>query len=376
MRVGIVISNYRRYGGLERMSGEWARGLAARGHGVTVFAQTFEPGEGDEAIEFIPVGGAQSPIALRAATFPPAATRTVRRNPRDLIVSFGYGVLDPCVVRLPGAHRPWWEIASRIAPPTSWEGLRRRMNPHHRIVLALERRLLGAGMPLAVLAAAEGAANDIKRLYPRVAPVVEIVPDGVALDSFTFDEEARNALRASWGVGERAVVLTVATEVRRKGIENLFSALVGIERDDVLLVVAGTASRDEVARAASELGVAARVRVAGFVADIAAAYSAADLLVFPTLYDHWGLPVVESLACGTPVAASAHAGAAQAIDDGRTGVLIRDPADPSDIAGAITRGLKLEASREDCRAAAEPFGWPRVVDLVEKRLLAILERTR
>ncbi|MCA1833942.1 MAG: glycosyltransferase family 4 protein [Actinomycetota bacterium] len=376
MRIGVVISTYRRWGGLERVSGEWARGLAARGHDLTVFSQTAEPGPGDEPITFVPVGGMRSPIAARAATFPRAVTKSVRRASLDLVVSFGCSVLIPAVVRLHGAHAPWWEIANRNVPATSVEGLRRRLNPHHRVILKLERRVLGSGLPLAVLAAADVAAADIKRFYPRSAPLVEVVPDGIDLESFAFDPAGRESLRTAWNATDSFVVLTVATEVRRKGLDTLFRAFRRVmrERSDAVLVIAGTANRDAVANLAREFGIEAHVRVAGFVPDIAAAYSAADLLAFPTIYEHWGLPIVESLACGTPVVASALAGASQGIEDGRTGFLIRDPFDESDVATSVLRGLRLDIARDECRATVEPMAWPRVLDLVEKALIRARER--
>jgi glycosyltransferase involved in cell wall biosynthesis len=148
------------------------------------------------------------------------------------------------------------------------------------------------------------------------------------------------------------------------------------ERADALLVIAGTAPRAEIARAAAHAGIASRVRLAGFVDDIVAAYSAADLFVFPTLYDHWGLPIVEALACKTRVVASAAAGASQAIDDGRTGVLVHDARDDEAVAQAMAVGSTLAPVDDDFTAGVSRYAWPNVVDLVEKKLLAVVGRAR
>jgi glycosyltransferase involved in cell wall biosynthesis len=379
VRIGIVISTYRRWGGLERVSGEWARGLAGRGHDVSVYAQTFEPGPGDDSIAFVRTGGLRSPIAARAATFPRAATRAVRAADLDLVVSFGCSVLIPAVVRLHGAHAPWWELANRQIPAASFEGIRRRLNPHHRVILALERRVLGTGLPLVVLTAADLAAADIKRFYPATRDKVRVVPDGINLEEFTFDPESRAHLRSRWGAeGKTRVLLTVATEIRRKGLDLLLQAFATVSRDspNSLLVIAGTVDRAALSRLAERFEVQDRVRAAGFVPDISAAYSAADLLVFPSIYEHWGLPIVEALACGTPVVASALAGASQAIEDGRTGRLIHDPFDAGEITARLVEASDLRATREECRASVEHMAWPRVIDLVEKSLIAARESAK
>lgn len=368
MRVGIAISRYRRSGGLERVSGEWARGLASRGHDVTVFTQLVEPSPGDDQIRFVRVGGLHSPIAARAATFPRRATKAARRAGLDAVISFGCTVLlRGTIVRLPGAHRPWWDLANALDPPTTYPGLRRRLNPHHRIVLAWENRVLTPRIARAVLAASEIAADDIMRLYPGIASRVLVVPDGIDPAAFAFDPAKREAMRSAWDASDAFVVLTVATEVRRKGIASLLEAFthVLLQRRDALLVVAGTAPQAEVERLAAERGLSHRVRAVGFVPDVAAAYAAADLFVFPTLFDPWGLPVVEALACGTPVACSIDAGSSQVVAPGENGLLIDSAADALALAHTIVGAAALPLDRERNRASVERLAWPKIVDLVE-----------
>jgi len=372
VRIGIAISRYARSGGLERVSGEWARGLASRGHEVTVFAQQVEEGPGDDAVRFVHVGGMHSPIAARAATYPFAVTRAIREASPDVVIAFGNAVLLPdVIVRLHGAHRPWWELANSLAPWDSYEGARRRLNPHHRIVLALEKRILTPRIARAVLAASDQAAADIRRLYPAIADRVRVVPDGIDLDAFHFDPTAREATRRAWRADDSFVVLTVATEVRRKGIATLLDAFVlfSSERPDAVLVVAGSAPRAEIERLAAARGISDRVRMPGFVPDIAAAYGAADLFVFPTIFDPWGLPVVEALACGTPVVTSKAAGSSQVIVPSENGLLTEQFADAASIAAAMREASGIAAGRERIRSSVAHLSWPRVIDDVDSLLI-------
>jgi len=370
VKLGIVISTYATHGGLERVAVEYARGLRDRGHQITVYAQEVFSTEDDHGIAFEHVGGFRGNKALRAFTFPRLATRAVRRARLDNLLSFGSSVFGPAVMRLPGCHRSWWEVATSEWPVTTVDGIRRRLNPHHYVTLRNDARVLGAGLPRAVLAAGGWAAGDIQRFYPAVAEKVSILPDGVNLDEFSPDPSGGKRYRDEWNVEEGPLLFTVATELRRKGLDSLFAAfrLVRAELPNAVLVVGGRTPAEDVRALAVQHKVQAGVRAIGFIEDMRAAYSAADVLVFPTRFDPWGLPIVESLACGTPVAASARAGASQVIQLGRTGTTIADPADPKLVALAAVAALSLRRDPEVLRASVEHLAWPKVVADLEEVL--------
>lgn len=374
MRIGIVISSYHTAGGLERVAVEYARGLSARGHEVTVFAQSVKREPADDPVRFERVGGWKTQSALRAAAFPVAATRAVEGARLDTVLAFGSVVTVPAVLRTPGCHRSWWELANREWPATTVDGLRRRANPHHRIVLFWDARVLGAGLPKAVLAAGRWAAEEIGRFYPAVARAVEVLPDGVNLEEFSFDAAGRAYERDHWDAAEGPLLFTLATELRRKGLGTLFEAfrLVRERIPTARMVVGGRVPSGDVRALAVHHRVEGAVRAVGFLRELRAAYSAADVLVFPTRFDPWGLPVIEALACGTPVAVSARAGAAGVVGEGETGALIGDPADPAEVAAAAVRALDLEADREAVRASVAHLAWRNVVGDLER----VLERTR
>lgn len=373
MNLAIVISRYHRGAGLERVAVEYARGLRARGHDITVFARDVTVEADDEPIRFTHVP-APGQIALRAATFPLAASRAVARaEPFDNIIAFGSVMTMPAVVRAPGVHRSWFEFANREWPVGSVAGVKRRLNPHHRIVLGWDRYVLGGGRARAVLAAGAWQADDIRRFYPKVADRVQVLADGVNLDEFAFDAEVRARRRANWGVGDVPVVLAVVTEIRRKGIGGLFDAFAHILRREprARLVVASTAPADQVRALAHQAGVTEALGPVGFVPDMRAAYAASDLLLFPTRFDTWGLPVVEALACGTPVVVSARAGAATVVRPGESGAVVIDPTDPHAVAEAALEVLARRWDRDALRAAVEHLSWDRIVGQLD----AIVEAT-
>ena len=124
---------------------------------------------------------------------------------------------------------------------------------------------------------------------------------------------------------------------------------------------------------AGRLGLADAVRFLGYVppADLPALYSAADLFVFPSLYEGFGLPALEALACGTPVVTSSVSALPEVVGDAALQV---DPLDVEALAEAMERLLRDDGLRADLRERglrrAEEFSWERTA----RQTLAVYER--
>lgn len=113
----------------------------------------------------------------------------------------------------------------------------------------------------------------------------------------------------------------------------------------LLLVGSVSAPQREAMRARLRyLGILDRVRITGFVADgvLPALYSAADALLFPSLYEGFGLPILEAMACGTPVLTST-GGSCPEVAGGQA--VIVDPLDVQAIAAGIGDTLAMTESR-------------------------------
>ncbi len=139
----------------------------------------------------------------------------------------------------------------------------------------------------------------------------------------------------------RPVVLVVGRLEPRKGILPLLTALAPMTDVPWSLVVIGRGEQEpELKAAADRLGLTDRVSWPGWVdyGDLGAHIRAADVLAFPTLEDTWGMVAPESMALGTPVACSVHAGASEVITDGVDGVLV-DPLAPAAMAATLRRML-------------------------------------
>jgi glycosyltransferase involved in cell wall biosynthesis len=193
----------------------------------------------------------------------------------------------------------------------------------------------------AVVALSDFTKVEVEGLLDVPASRIRVVPNGV------------DALFSPDGpVAEGDYVLAVATLEPRK---NLARALEAARRAGVELRVVG----------AEGWGGVAVPGWAGFVSDeeLARLYRGARCVVYPSLYEGFGLPIVEAMACGTPVLTSR--GGATEETAGGAAVLV-DPLDPASIAG----GIREAARRRDelvpkGRERASAFTWARTADAVE-----------
>lgn len=142
----------------------------------------------------------------------------------------------------------------------------------------------------------------------------------------------------------------------------LLDALARIEDNELELILTGlTFGRlDEIMTHAAKRGLDGRVRHLGLVSDAAlpALYRAATMLVFPSLYEGFGVPPLEAMACGCPVASSLVASLAEVCGDAAAAL---DPADSEQMAATIQRVLEDSGLRARMRdaglAQASRFSW-------------------
>jgi glycosyltransferase involved in cell wall biosynthesis len=218
-----------------------------------------------------------------------------------------------------------------------------------------------------VIADSEATRRDVVELLGAAPDMVRVVPLGCDPRFTPGDAEAaRRTVAAELGI-EAPFVLHVGTVEPRKNLPGLISAFGQARRTRRLpqvLVLAGAPGwgvEPVRARIAAE-GLADVVRLTGPVseAQLLALYRAADLFAFPSLYEGFGLPVVEAMACGTPVVTANVAALPEVAGDA---ALTVDPRDETALAEALDRGLNDLELRARLRAAgparAAAFTWER-----------------
>jgi glycosyltransferase involved in cell wall biosynthesis len=188
---------------------------------------------------------------------------------------------------------------------------------------------------------------------------VHVIPPAIDLERFTPGE--RGTARQRLGLGPGPVVVTVRRLVGRMGIEDLLEAwrgVITVVPDAQLVVVGEGPRRSQLELIASDLG--RSVRFSGRVSDeeLVEHYRAADLSVVPSVaLEGFGLIVLESLACGTPVVVTTVGGLPEAVE-GLEPTLLVPPRDPEALGACVAdvlTGHRDAPSPEACRVYAEQF---------------------
>jgi glycosyltransferase involved in cell wall biosynthesis len=179
----------------------------------------------------------------------------------------------------------------------------------------------------------------------------------------------REELRASFGMNG-ATLAFAGRLTAQKALEVALEALAHV--DDVTLLIAGEGDRrGQLEAKTAELGLGSRVRFLGAVPRerILELFRAADATVLSSSWENFPHTVVESLAAGTPVLATATGGVAEVVRDGENGLLVPS-GDPDALAAAIRRFMSDDELRARLRDAASPS----VMQYAPERLFARLER--
>jgi glycosyltransferase involved in cell wall biosynthesis len=278
---------------------------------------------------------------------------------------------------LPGmAARAGCDLVHSLASTAPLRGPFARVTTIHdlnyKLVPDAHFGLLRLGMGVLVPAAArrshrivvdaQSTAVDVQRHLGIAPERIDVVPLGVGQQpSGAPTPEAE--LRARLGLGERPILLTVSAKRPHKNLARLLDAHALIDpAQRPLLVLPGYATPHEaelIAHAAT-LGTGDDVRFLHWVdqADLEGLYAAATAFVFPSLYEGFGLPVLEAMVRGVPVACSDRSTLPEVAGDA---ALLFDPEDPQAIHAALVRLLSDGELRERLRGAgpvqAARFDW-------------------
>jgi glycosyltransferase involved in cell wall biosynthesis len=228
-----------------------------------------------------------------------------------------------------------------------------------------------------VIAVSEATRQDLIELYQTPPEKISVLHHGVGSEFRRVEEpEQLAAVRQKYKLGEQPFILSVGTIQPRKNYQRLIQAFAQIH-SKVLLVIAGGQGwrQEEIFNEVQKLGLENRIHFIGFVAetDLPALYSAAELFIYPSLYEGFGLPVLEAMACGTPVIASNQSSLPEVV--GPAGLLV-NPRDVTELAAAMSQLLEdLTLRRRLSQAGqiqAARFTWPtvatRLISLYEKLL--------
>ena len=223
-----------------------------------------------------------------------------------------------------------------------------------------------------IIAATQREKAELTRYYGAESGKMSVVPCGVNLDLFRPEE--KTFARQQLGIGDNeSILLYVGRFAALKGLDRLLKAMTYLKhhRDLKLIIIGGDGDTApgtiELQRLSSKLGIGDRVCFVGRTEQnsLPRYYSAADFLVVPSYHESFGLVALESLACGTPVVATAVGAMDSIICEGKNGCIVRDVT-PLAIAKAvddfISKPLREMESASDIRDSVRKFQWTHIAD--------------
>ena len=200
-----------------------------------------------------------------------------------------------------------------------------------------------------VLADSQATKDDLVELYHTPPEKVTVLLGGVNPEfKPVTDSNVLQAVRDRYQIPGNPYIFSIGTVQPRKNYARLIEALaaLGPEYADVHLVIAGGRGwlDSPIYQAVEDNGLSERVHFTGFARDedLPALYSAARCLAYPSLYEGIGLPVLEAMACGTPVATSNISSMPEIAGDA---ALLINPYNVEELSGALAQLLSDETLR-------------------------------
>ena len=212
-----------------------------------------------------------------------------------------------------------------------------------------------------VLADSVATKNDVVELFGTQPDKITVLYGGVDARFASVQEPDRlAAVRARYGIGQGPFILGIGTIQPRKNYRRLIQAFADLNpsASGLQLVIAGGKGwmYDQIFAEVKQLGLEGHVIFPGFVDDddLPALYSAAEMLAYPSIYEGFGLPILEAMACGTPVVTSRTSSLPELAGDA---ALLVEPTDVAAIADAMRR-LRQDAGLRS-QLVAQGFGQAR-----------------
>jgi glycosyltransferase involved in cell wall biosynthesis len=295
------------------------------------------------------LGGRVLPLLAQFAALP-ALARARRLEVLHSPANTG-PVLTPGLASVVSLHDLIW-----LHRPDEWEPSRRAQLQMRTLVRHCVRHADR------LFAGSRTAAEDLAETLGVERARIEVTAHGVRVPGGARSL-SQDALRARLQLGSSRVVLCVAQKRPYKNLQALIRALGDLD-DDVVLVLPGspTAHERELRELAQELGVSERVRFPSWVSEeeLNGLYALADVFVLPSLIEGFGIPIIEAMARGVPVACAGVSALPEVAGDA---ALLFDPERQEQVTAAIRRILDDRALATSLAASgrerAAEFTWLR-----------------
>ncbi|HEY2143784.1 MAG TPA: glycosyltransferase family 4 protein [Candidatus Udaeobacter sp.] len=328
LRIAFVRRGYSPTGGAETYLKRLARGVTEAGHNLELIATNEWPEDQ------WPFG---SVTRLRAESVIGFADGLEQIRPQLACdVLFSLERIWSCDVYRAGdgVHRGWLERRRKFELPL--KQFARALNRKHRDLLQLEESLFTNRNAARVIVASQMVKNEIVDFYGYPADNIDIVRNGVPIDTFRFDPRLREETRESLKLkSDQIALLFAGSGWERKGLLFAIQAMALCNNRKMRLLVAGRGNKNVYKTTRLRFWREEPVQFLGEVADVTRLYAAADIFILPTIYDPFSNACLEALACGLPVITTRSNGFSEIVEDAVHGSIVDRASDLIDLRDAV-----------------------------------------
>lgn len=221
-----------------------------------------------------------------------------------------------------------------------------------------------------VIVCSEFMRDEVNRQFNSPEDKIDVIYNGVDYKKFEFEwsEEERLAHRRKLALDNEKIVMYVGRFVREKGIQVLLDAasVILAQEPNTKFLIVGGGHREKFEKFVHWYGLSDKVLFTGFMANrsLHQLYRCADVAVFPSLYEPFGIVALEAMAAGAPVVTSDAGGLKEVVLHDKTGVTSYAN-NPESLAWAVLHALKNPALSKKLVSAAKErlrkdFDWARI----------------
>ncbi|MFT3929019.1 MAG: glycosyltransferase family 4 protein [Spongiibacteraceae bacterium] len=331
MNLGFALFHYFPYGGLERDMLTIARTCRERGHDITIYTGHWQ-GEKPRDMKVVELALRARTNHARAHEF--AVRLEKERDPElDAMIGFNkmpgldvYYAADTCFAKKANEERNFFY----------------RLTPRCRAFLALEKAVFSPNSNTEILMITEAQIGFYQQYYHTQRERMHLLPPSVRRDCvMPSDYEFQRAqVREQHQLNASDIlILFIGSDYRRKGLDRALRGIAALNptlRSRVKLWVIGQDKSTAFVNLARSLEIEQCISFLGARDDVPQLLWAADLLLHPAYSEAAGLVLLEAMAAGVPVIASAVCGHAHYVSEHALGRELKDPISPRDVAAAIS----------------------------------------
>lgn len=299
------------------------------------------------------------------------------RKRYDIVHSTGPDSLFADITTFQFCQNARWELLEKKIIKFSKSGLKALLRKWHYylytfLVTRIEKFTCKRPRLKAIIAVGSKVKEELINYYSLPPEKISVIYNGYSPDEFNVKDRDtyRSATRSSLSIKDNhSAFLFTGGDWERKGLEIALRAFSKVEGRNRFVVVGhgDTASYQKIC---DELAISERVNFIPPTREIKKYYHAADIFLFPTLYEPFGMAPLEAMACGLPCIVSRLSGCAELISHMKDGLLIEEPSNIEELSGHMQKLLEDPTLKDDISVAAiakaRSASWDKIMDKTKK----------